>query len=293
MRLAEETNSYRRYEFEGMSDVLEYALSPTDMPDKERFSQDWFKGEHSAASWDFGAGWNGALCLARRGWPEGAKKIKELAERLYSRIAPQLVEKQTSQYDVTGHTVDVGRFVTGEPECMLEFAPIEVEGQRHVNILIDTRLAHTVPSRAVENRGAAILAIVEALRQSGCLVTLDAIGCHGDGGRRVRYDVHVVTAGTIIDTDMLAFMVVHSAYNRRIVFAMMEHLPADWRRSLNVTPEGGYAFGYELSRVEQEGLVYWTGLHSRNTSDFSTPEQALETCLNKLRPLGLLKEEEV
>lgn len=177
-----------------------------------------------------------AVELARRGWPEGAAKALELRAEVESAVRDLINARSTSYtFDVAGEFVDVGRFLSGEPECFgSESQDYGNNAKPVVKIVANLAASGAVSPQSLFVRGAAIVAAVDILEALGRRVEVWA----SKGSARVRgsdngaYETHVLVkkADQPLDIDRLGFVIAHPASLRRLFFSLMEqhgHLPND------------------------------------------------------------------
>lgn len=179
-----------------------------------------------------------AMDLARKGWPEGLAKVKAMAEQIW-RVVGQEVKKLEFNYEVAGDDVDVGRFLTGEPENMMEYIEEPSVGRgKIVHIYVNTVASCGISQETMYNRGAAVLALVDALEKLGfscCVQTIDAISERWSGDKNIlRYNVTLREAGEALDMDRLAFALAHASWLRRLIFSAMEQESPELRRMFGI-----------------------------------------------------------
>lgn len=80
-------------------------------------------------TWRGSADYSSGVELIRTGWPEGAAKAREMAEKLDGVLAAATRQDAfRTEWDVAGDEADVARFLSGEPECMAASVPVPAEG---------------------------------------------------------------------------------------------------------------------------------------------------------------------
>lgn len=164
--------------------------------------------------------WEEALELSRDGWGEIRPAVDALVEKMDAVIAPSLRPAFTSYFDVSGGMVDVGRFMDGEPECMVETRLIETaKPGRVISILVNGSFTAGTQARAIQERGAAIVALVDSLEKMQHSTEIDVeISCL-EGLTTV---IRVKNAEDVLDIDALMFAIAHPSALRRIYFAYLE-----------------------------------------------------------------------
>lgn len=126
-----------------------------------------------------------AVKLAREGWAEGLRHAESIRAQLKDRIQGSLAERQVVQWDVAGAGVDIGRYVTGEPENMIDFATEFVEApQRFLRVAVNIGASSSVDKSEMIARGAAAAAMVDLLEASGIRVEVLAVK-RSQGGEKV------------------------------------------------------------------------------------------------------------
>jgi len=187
-------------------------------------------------------GWAGpdfdvAVQMAVEGDPKSAIGLdKHLG--VLSRVRHSV--RTVTRWGEAGSSVDVGRFLAGEPECMAE----SVRARRAspvVRLGVERAVGHYVSADEMRATGASVLAVVEALRTAGIpaeiWVTYTVAGWEG---HTLSTQVLIQEAGRPINLDVLAFWIVNEASFRRIGFAIEEQEPADVRREVGISTGAGY-----------------------------------------------------
>lgn len=191
--------------------------------------------------------WDDAVKLADNGWAEVRPQVDALVEKIDADVAPMLRPAFESYFDVSGGGVDVGRFLAGEPECMVETRLVKVaKPGRVVTLLISGGFLAAATQDAVIERGCAIVALVDSLEkmQHGTEIWLEMSCAREFGGRVDKMPVltHLVklkSAEDALDIDMLMFAIAHPSRHRRITFAMRRGEPS----------MGEYGVPYEATTV--------------------------------------------
>ena len=174
-----------------------------------------------------------AVEVARRGWSEGAKEALSLRARVESSVRDLINARSSSYvYDLSGECVDVGRYLSGEPECFItEVSTGESNSRPVVKIVANLAASGSVSTHSLIVRGAAIVAAIDILEALGRRV--EAWIAKGSATTRSGGNIHethvlVKSAGQPLDIDRLAFAVAHPACLRRLCFSVMEqrgHFP--------------------------------------------------------------------
>ncbi len=207
-------------EFQSWNEWVDYADSHKN-PRESSHSNDM--GE----KWHGGKSFADALSLARHGWQEVRPQVDALVDRIDAVIAPVLEPAFVNYFDVSGGGVDIGRYLNGEPECMMEtkLATVAKPG-RVVSILVDGFYSSGIGSADIIRRGCAIVALVDSLEklQHNTEIWLEMSLRSAIDRKPITYLVKLKGAEDALDVDMLMFAVANPASYRRIGFAAQERV---------------------------------------------------------------------
>jgi hypothetical protein len=187
-----------------------------------------------------------AISLGRNGWSDVRPKIDGVLADVDSKVRSLTVEKPVMFHDVTGAFVDVGAYLSGEPECMIEVRNVEVPATgRIVRLLVNTAFSWSTEESTVRARGAAICALIDAFARQQLAIEV-YVECSikppkGKSGRPRKVDddrlttlVKVKAAADPLDIDLLMFPIGHVSFLRRIVFDSWERLPEKTRKTFGL-----------------------------------------------------------
>ena len=134
----------------------------------------------------------------------------------------------TIEMGVAGIYPDVGEYLTGNPECMCNLIPQQVN--KFISLFVDITASASFSASTMRKRGEALVALVRALEDQGYLVKLD-IGSYSkcyDGNRGlIRYCVK--DHAEPIDDDLVAFLLGTPQAFRGAVFAHAD-VDQNWMR---------------------------------------------------------------
>ncbi|WP_433475145.1 DUF7192 family protein [Spirillospora sp. CA-142024] len=181
-------------------------------------------GRHSTAEWA-GASWDETMLLARDGWttvlPEVDAEVAELRERVKDEV---LTTALVPAWDVTGSEVDIGAYLSGEPECMVDAVPQRISARgRVVTFLVPAGLVTDTPHSAVHNRGTALAALCSSIIASGHSVEIWSGFCpYVSETERYASVARVISAAEPLDMGRLMFVLAHPAMLRRLWLAVWD-----------------------------------------------------------------------
>lgn len=233
--------------FDSFGAFLAAANGKTDMPKAQRASRDRDKDGWAGGSWEQ------ANKLADS-WSDMRPEVLKLTDAIAHDIRPHLQETFGSFYDVSGGAVDIGRFMEGEPECMMNLVPVRVaKPGRVISLLVSTVATSSVYEADMRRRGAAICALVETLE-----VMQHSTEIWVESSVRSRFSVtstytvlvKVKSADEILDMDRVMFALAHPSMLRRLVFSLQECENASIRSQFGFNPNGGYGVPINLTQAK-------------------------------------------
>lgn len=226
-------------ELAGKDAGLDYQLSRKD-------TGAWAGCEHSEAlAMASGAGYSDVL-------PE----VERIVARVTDTVAADLFQTSfQSTWDVAGAEVDMGRFLAGEPECMIESTPVRISRQgRAVRIVVPVAVHSGISPDVIMRRGAAVMALADILaRAQHPLEVWTGHGIHAKSKDRLLYMIEVQRANEPLDPGRLMYALAHPSMLRRLVVGLEEHESASVRRDFGVHSGGGYGaqpYGCQESDLE-------------------------------------------
>jgi hypothetical protein len=194
-----------------------------------------YKDNVNAADW-YGASFADAMRMARDGWQEHAEDALRVAES-----AVEMAEKEhmMDTFDMTwavaGDEVDIGRYLTGEPECMIAFPLSKTSKQgRVITLMASVITSAAIKPETVIRRGKLVCALALALSRLGHSTELWAIShlkANASGNPRDRDNeilVRIKGADDALDPARILFAYAHPSMQRRLCFAAACNLPKGW-----------------------------------------------------------------
>jgi hypothetical protein len=183
-------------------------------------------GRHALDAWA-GGSWAEALRLAVDGWQVPLRDTEVTVGTLRERAGlGASVTTLEPAWDVTGSEVDIGAYLAGVPECMVDAVPTRTSRRgRVVAFLVPASYSHLTPHSLIRNRGIALATLCSAIIAAGHSVEVWS-GFNGMVGEiRLRAVARVVSAGEQLDLGRLIFAVAHPLVLRRLWFAVWDAQP--------------------------------------------------------------------
>lgn len=232
--------------------------------------------EHSGTTGK--SGWFGtssfeeAVTQAENGWPEGLQQIRTLYGSL-KQIEGEKAERHVMRYAETGDEVDIGRFVSCEPDCMVDFDVMIVPATgRVVKLVASINASAGIEGRQLFLRGAAAVMLADLIDQSGLRseIWLDSTGQNGSYG--INWRMLLKSPDQHLELDRLAFSLASPSMLRRLMFRAYEisdpslfnmYIGHGYTSPMNPKPERGtilvdclqYGFGNNLTNETVPAFV--------------------------------------
>jgi hypothetical protein len=182
--------------------------------------------------WCLGADFKDALELAKFGWSAELPAALEIAESAVTLTQKEhLTDTFLPVWDVTGAEVDVARYLSGEPECMIDYPLSKTSKAGKVVTLVSScTYSAGIEAQKILERGRLIVALALVLEQTGHSVEIWA-SCNitGHYGGTMEALVKVKGADDVLDPAVAMFALAHPAMLRRIMFAVGEGYKGAWK----------------------------------------------------------------
>jgi len=192
-----------------------------------------------------------AICKAKTGDPEVAKLISPKDVELAS-----CGNASRTCFDVAGDYVDIGRYLTGEPECM---GTTKKTGKPIINIMINASILSDISSESIQERGRAVLEIMSGLETNGYNVEITLVFSIENNMHTVY--LKIKDSKDYFNLHSLAFWLTSSSVNRRLKFRLIEGC----KGAKKIT--GGYGASSDLSKAELDSMpdcIYFPRLKDNN-----------------------------
>lgn len=241
--------------------------------------------EHSTQEWDLNTTFERATKLAEFGWEEKAGEL----DNYMSTITRLTDGGWSTEWDVAGECVDIGAYLDGEPECMLNF---NVPTIRCVNLLVNICARGSADAQFLFNRGVAIASAVYALQASGVSVSLQ-VGEWVTGSESEQTTHHtsieINQFNQYIDPARLAFWLAHPAALRRCIFRYNEQQSEEIRERYGFYPSSGYGSPADgdQPKLNQDGIIYIPFPETSDLELYQTPEIAFQNIQALLAKQGI------
>jgi hypothetical protein len=187
----------------------------------------------------YGCSLSEALKMARgEGWQAAVPDAERYAERVSSEVMLETHQQGfTSSFDTSGAEVDIARFLSGEPECMMQSLPLRIAKQgRAVRIVVPSSYSGSTPVDQVRKRGAAICALAQILARAQHPLEIWSAFCNNGTRYRHSFVVRVQRANEPLDEGRVMYALAHETANRRLCFSVKEQ--SEWYQDLGTGSYG-------------------------------------------------------
>ncbi len=289
-------------EFDSMVKWIDFLRTPvtselsnaSEMPTQKRWQDDGWPYEDVLTET-----LDEAIDLAEKGWEEGVKKIIDLSASLSDEII-SILHVPEVHYNVTGDQLDVGRYVAGEPEDFMTLVPAEIEDRPKILHLVANVCASAgVKGDTMIRKGAAVVALVDALEKHGKRLSVDVAslsslsgrwGYGGSSGRNTVVKIRVKETWEPVNLANLVMCLAHPSTLRRLMFRTWEHMSDEDRNAGGFYQGGGYGYVEEIKKDEDKGDIYIEGMDTRRRT--WRTDEAIPWLLSKLSEQGIHAEKE-
>lgn len=258
-------------------------------------------GDEASSTQSYREEWTGtpnlptALRLARQGWPEGRERVERIRARIVDRVTSRM---RVTEYEATvaGPIFDLGAYLQDDPEFML--VPVERETTDTnngpvVRVLINLSASSSVDPDIITRRGAATLALADALERAGKRVEIVATFGASRGTARAMQYVTVKRSGDYLNVDAAAFALAHPSSLRRLSFAVWESSPEHIRQAIGLHNSGGYGIPTDDANTIHADIVIPAASTARrvygdrSASPWSTEATAEAEIIKIIREQGI------
>jgi hypothetical protein len=242
-------NNGPKHRLEVFDSLWEFVERASGVPEERKGASDkpelggWSKTESLADACE----------LAKMGYRDIRPKVDSIMDIMEERLADRFGNRFVTEYRVSGSSVDMGKFVTGEPECMIDWQeePAASMG-RVVKIVVAGSASHTIDPDWIVKRGTAVVALIDTLHKLGVGVELwwDSTinGTERSGEHTTAVRLH--SSAEPMDVDDIMFALAHPSMLRRLTFAVQERSDT-WKQQEAMRHKGyGTPSKLGISRTE-------------------------------------------
>jgi hypothetical protein len=217
------------------------------------------KDNHGRDTWAGGSHEQCFSMASGAGYTAAVAEAEQVAAAVEETVAAQLFATTfNASYQCAGAEVDMGRFLSGEPECMIESEPIRIAREgRAVRICVPAGFVNSVGEEVVRQRGAAVLALVDILSRAQHPLEIWAVFVPANNSmkRRIVYKIEVQSASDPVDIGKIMFALAHPGMFRRLGFCLMDtETDPKLRDNYSITHGYGLWPGGAINEIQPEDV---------------------------------------
>jgi hypothetical protein len=267
----------------GKTRIMEFA-SVAELADTADLHAGYHRKNGSKDEWA-GASFNDSLRMAREGWSDELASAMEIAENAVTMADQEHMTESFNQpaWDVTGAQVDVGAYLAGTPECMIDY-PLSTTSKvgRVITLVASSIISTMISTDTLIKRGRVITALALALARMGHAIEIwsDSVGTK-DGKTLIQRTL-VKGVNDELDPAAIMFALGHPAFHRQLVLGTRDMFTGAWSDMTSIKPSPRPA---SFAATYPEGSIFLPELCS--SSDVPNADEFLKKYLGEL---GLLAE---
>jgi hypothetical protein len=227
------------------------------------------------------------LDLARYGWAHGRDKMAKWKGMLDNVITGGQF-KPEALFAEAGDDVDVPRYLSGDPENMIEWHLRQYTGGksgRIVKLLINVTSSASIENDWIYLRGATALAFIDCLERYGyrCELWCGEVGHQENCNHHIFLRTCLKPAAADYDIDRVAFALCHPDVQRRMFFRVYEQHP----KSLWNVDEWAYGGGGTFNDPDPEVIEFGWLWHTAQGGYINTTEGAMKELTKTFTKFGI------
>lgn len=231
-------------EFESLGEALHYAKA-----NDNRRSSDAQRDTDWAGSRDL----NTAVQLGLDGWHDIRPDVDAMFSRMEEQINMSLGDVFEMRYDYSGDSVDIDRFLMGDPEHMMDYETVPSGRMgRVVRVLVNGSASAFVSPELIRQRGVLAVALIDVLSKLGVGVELWLESATEYNDKLHSQLIKIHSSEERLDIDNLMFSMAHPSMLRRVGFSILER--TTWAPAKQCAQLGaGYGRPHNLTQGKRIG----------------------------------------
>ena len=203
------------YRFDGFSDLARSA--------NERRNKDGSSSKTHDLVWYGSDNFEHAQSLLVDGWDGPTREIMRITDTVRETIGEVVKPLIQFAMNVYAPRVDIGMWATGDPNCFIEcYEEDGLRPERFVRLLIDSTFSAMVSPNDIITRGAAVIALCDALNLCGYSTEVFTVCAVSSGKDKCFSIIPVQTAGQPWDVRSAIMPLAHPSFLRRMHFGIIE-----------------------------------------------------------------------
>jgi hypothetical protein len=226
------------------------------------------------------------ITLARSGWKDGTKRIKQELDILYAHVPSRRVKKELRYAPVGPGTMNMAKYISGHPKPYQVWKNTEIESNkgkatgRIIPITFNIVASGGISADEMFQKGSMVCALVDLIERSGRRVELILRAATGNENI-LRVQTTIKQAGDPLDIDRLAFALAHPGSLRRIIFSHLEQFSKEDRKKTGCD-DGEHGYGKPHEWESTDGIYIPMSMYGDRN-----PEKRIEWIKAELAKLGI------
>ncbi|SUE29587.1 Uncharacterised protein [Nocardia farcinica] len=177
-----------------------------------------------------------ACALAREGLPDLGIEATSVANAELAALEREVeLPSFSSYYDVSGADVDVARYLSGEPDCMINYQMVETPRVGRVITLVACLVTSGSTSiKEIKRHGTTLMALSLALEKVGFQTEVFGDFCTHGPRLMGRVKVRIKGPGEEFDPGKMMYAFTHPSMSRALMFGGMHLLPTPYKEDIGV-----------------------------------------------------------
>lgn len=183
------------------------------------------------------------------GYTAPIEEVANMLRHIETDIGDGMHNQFVSTYDVAGGAVDVGRFLSGDPECMQVSMPMKVmRTGRVIKVAVPVGYQADISAETIKARGVAVMALVDAFAQMQHPVEVIAVRAGYGSRQRFCWTITVQPSDEPLNMGRMLFALAHPAMTRKMAFTIAHGEDHNYKRTFSVP--GSYAMSPRTAYIE-------------------------------------------
>ena len=286
MKITQDTHTYRM-EFDSVAELIEKVEADGGRKD---YCSDRLANPTDYLGLDIDS-YETLKRLAVSGWTEAMPDALAIAQETVRTVEAQLPRELgfSQTFDVAGSVVDIDRYLTDVPECMIDFPLVEiVKAGRVITLCAGLTASASVSWAALNRRGTVIVALALALADMGYGIEIwaDITGTQlrprsTATQKAIIVRVPIKLARDEIDPARLMYALAHPSFMRFWGFGAYHLAPEKFQKAIGV--RAGYGGQRDPAHDLPDGTIYTPKLTA-----YSGAEDAAELLQGYLHQIDLI-----
>ena len=265
-------------QFDSLPEALQYAKENTNRKssDKRETGEKWYGSKDLDT----------AVEMGMSGWHDIRPEVDEMFSKMEEHISVAIGEVFQTKYDFGGDSVDMDRYLQGDPECMIDYVS-EPAGRmgRVIRIHVAICASASVSTERIMRRGVLACALVDCLNKLGVGVEVwTEEACSNRGDQKWSTLIKLHSSEERLDINNLMFALAHPSMLRRVGFSILER--SKWPSAASMVTN---AYGTPCDMLSGTDIEADISIERTQLSIGDSTESGVEFIMSAIKGLDLIK----